>query len=225
MNNPKLLRLRKLNKKLRQEITPLKPLHHSTGDWDFDDDEWELDGSIYVSAPSSLKCLDHDYTDPLFTYVKTTVVPIATVKEGRIETQCRFALDGSNNRHYILFRFQDATNHYQVRFNAQSGEGGRIYCYRFKTGDNATLEFKYSLGIPNNTWFKLRVTWWNDSVGLVIRVELDKGSGWELMFDAYDSQNNWKTIGGRIGLGFCRASKVGSSYQCWFDDTYIYGFP
>jgi hypothetical protein len=70
-----------------------------------------------------------------------------------------------------------------------------------------------------SNWNKVRITWWNDLVGLVIRVELFTGGVWvKFLDDGYDTANEWKDIGGRVGL----KSEANPNTTC-YDDTEIYG--
>lgn len=207
-------RLRELDRKLKQEIAPLQPLHHSSGDWDFANANWILDGTVYVSAPSSLK-----FTANNNTLIKVATVPIANVKEGRIITYLRADADGRGGE--IVFRYQDSDNYYAAVLTFNSS-GATQYIRKYKAGvssDLQTISSIYATGV----WRKFRITWWNDYVGLVIRVERwNTGTlAWETAIaDAYDASNDWKTIGGRIGFGGFHTAWSDGLYV---DDSEIYG--
>lgn len=189
--------------------------HHSSGDWNFLNTSWTLDSTIYVSAPSSLHFTA--YTNN--TKIKVTTVPIANVKEGRIITYLRADLvDGRDID--IVFRYQDDNNYYYFKCIANSG-GGTQSIGRYKDGVNKGFQLGWKV-MSVDTWYKFRITWWNDIVGLVIRVEHWNGSAWETLIpDAYDSENLWQTIGGRIGFGSFH--DLVNCHHFWIDDTEIYG--
>jgi len=194
--------------------------HHSSGDWDFKNTSWELNSTIYTSSPSSLKFkanLNH-------CLVKTTTVPIGNVKEGRIITQwyCAYAYNVFPKTE-IVFRYQDDDNYYMFQIWGDNYAARVHYkIYRRKAGVNTILRTSSTLWAGTGVWRKFRITWWNDYVGVVIRVEYWSGTEWvKLLADAYDSENNWKDVGGRIGLGDFGIG-IDASYF-YFDDTYIYG--
>lgn len=189
-------------------------MHHSTGDWDISG-TWDLDTSIYVSSPSSF----HSNLVGV-AFIKTSVVPIADVKEGRVETEVRN--DHWGNYILIMFRYQDSDNYYYVKYWWSATTDYTIFqIHRVKAGVDTTLKTATKLYGALNTWQKTRVTWWNDYVGLVIRFEYWNGSAWvKGCDDAYDSNNYWEDVGGRICLWL---ESGGSSYDLYVDDTKIYG--
>lgn len=195
--------------------------HHSSGDWDYSSTNWELDEAQYVSAPSSLSVLEIGGVY-LTALVKTTTVPIANVKEGRLETYFRHNHEGVHNKVDFIFRYQDADNCYYLFIRMYDGIDGSLQVYRVKAGVPTLLDHKDVASFAVNTWFRYRVTWWNDYVGLVIRVEKYSAGEWVTEFDAYDSENNWKDIGGRVGAA---SSRFEDPYHVWIDDTKIYGIP
>lgn len=195
----------------------MKP-HHTSGDWDFANANWILDNAVFVSAPSSLHFLANLNNCKL----KPTTVPIANMKEGRIITYVRFSLQVHTE---IIFRWQDDNNYYVVVLGcSQIGFPRNTTVYRRKAAANTLLRQANVIWTPLNTFARVRITWWNDFVGLVIRVEYWDGANWVQFFaDAFDAQNNWKDIGGRIGLGDFALTNAASFL--WFDDTFIYGIP
>lgn len=174
-----------------------------------------LDSAIYVSSPSSL------YTYGIATaLVKTTTVPISSVKEGRIDTYVRS--NRVNQAAMIIFRYQDASNFYYAYFYWTPTAGTVTFeIHRVYGGVDTTLQTGNVTGLNINEWIRIRVTWWNDYVGLVIRFEYWNGSTWVIgCNDAYDSNNYWKDVGGRVGL---KLLYYELGYKVWADDTYIYG--
>lgn len=195
--------------------------HNSTGDWDFSDTKWRLDSADYTSPPSSLRKTWEAGYDATEVLVKTTTVPISSVKEGRIETY--FKLRSGARAESVLevrFRRQDADNYYFVRVFHVVINRLDVIIARNKAGATTTLWSGTASDIWYNVWHNLRVTWWNDSVGLVIRVEYWDGSNWVKIFDAYDSENNWKAQGGRVGFLLLSLS---SWFETSIDDSIIYG--
>jgi len=222
--NPLKERLRRLAAQLKKNRVDLKLLtkDHSTGDWDFSDTNWDLDSSIYVSAPSSLRFkYVGAYTD---CFIKTIVVPIANVKEGRIITQVYLTNTASITMYLlIVFRYQDADNYYFIYIRgAGVADKVDLYIKRRYGGAETSLAGADDIAFPSATWRKLRLTWWNDYVGLVIRLEYWDGSQWVQYYEAYDANNYWKDTGGRVGFrGQCGVSV----YYVQLDDTEIYGIP
>lgn len=195
--------------------------HRSTGDWDFSNTNWQLNSSVYTSAPSSLQFLsDNVFTDVL---IKTAVVPIANVKEGRVITEIRFTDEKSNEAIVrILFRYQDADNYYCVDLVGVNVNYVTVSITRRYATVETTLAGGVNQSWASNVFKRVRVTWWNDYVGLVIRVEYWSGSEWVLWYDAYDANNYWKDVGGRVGIRARRGYYLGYK-AIYIDDTYIYG--
>lgn len=193
----------------------------TTGDWDFSSINWELDEAQYVSSPSSLSCLE-DAGVLLLALVKTDTVPIANVEEGRVITSFRFTISGEDiAKMRVVFRYQDSSNFYYVRIRTTGvSPNAIIEIYRVKAGDSTLLD-SLVVSVAKDVWVQWRVTWWNDYVGLVIRVDRYVSEAWEHQLDAYDSENNWEDIGGRVGIGLIRAGVV--IHFIWADDTAIYG--
>lgn len=191
----------------------------TTGDWDFNNACWKLDDGQYVSSPSSLQsvraspdCLDDPTVQAL---VKTSVVPIASVKEGRIDTKFRYGQASDVNKLLIFFRLQDSNNYYRVRIRGD----GSILITRLKAGVSTTIASGTFSNVIN-TWQRFRIIWWDDAVGLVIRVEMYVSPDWVKKAQGYDTPNYWSDVGGRIGLALL---DNGPAYRVWVDDTIIYG--
>ena len=204
-----------LNRQLHRNMVGMKPLakgHHSTGDWDYSNTDWQLNSSVYVSPPSSFQEL---VTTRVL--IKTAVVPIGAVKEGRLLSMAR--IDRYDNYVNFLLRWQDASNLYRVRIDQGGATIVSIYIEKVKAGVPTELWFG-SQSWATGVWRKLRVTWWNDYVGLVIRVEYWNGESWVIIHDAYDSENLWKDVGGRVGFDLHAYSE---GLATFLDDTEIYG--
>ena len=187
-------------------------VHYSTGDWDYSNTEWQLSSTIYVSPPSSFQELGTTRV-----LVRTTTVGIDKVKEGRLVSY--FRMDRYANYVHFLLRWQDVNNKYRVRFE-QTGTGlVDIYIEKVKGGVVTELWWG-TKSWPTDVWRKIRVTWWNDYVGLVIRVEYWDGENWVIIHDAYDSENLWKDTGGRVGFDI---HSYAAELPSFLDDTEIWG--
>lgn len=184
--------------------------HHSTGDWDFVSEHWTLSNTVYHSAPTSLYFGTTNV--PSGCKIKTSVIPITSVKQGRIITWVRTR---ANTGYRVLIRWQDDDNYYYAQLAVGSVD---FQIYRKKTDDNLELAVcSADEIIPDNTFTKMRITWWDDYVGLAIRIEKWDGEDWVTILEGYDPQNNWSDIGGRIGI----LNK--DTGRWYFDDTDIYG--
>jgi len=190
---------------------------HSTGDWDYSGTNWALDSAKYISAPSAFRT---NLGLNIEVLIKTTTVPIGYVKEGRLVTYFQLTHDNGSWKTDldVRFRKQDASNYYYVRFQRDLTA---IYFCKVVAGSTTTIRTKAISWTKLGVWHLVRVTWWNDYVGLVIRVERFENGAWTFIDEAYDSENLWKTIGGRVGFFF---GGVGDPmFNNWLDDTEIYG--
>ena len=187
-------------------------VHYSTGDWDYSNTEWQLSSTVYVSPPSSFQELGT--TNVL---VKTSTVPIDKVKVGRLVSY--FRMDRYGNYVHCLLRWQDGNNNYRVRFRQTGAELVTVYIEKIKGGVLTEL-WHDDYAWATVVWRKIRVTWWNDYVGLVIRVEYWDGENWVIIHDAYDSENLWKDTGGRVGFD---AHSYSAGLASYVDDTEIWG--
>lgn len=193
----------------------------TTGDWDFSTTHWLLDSSTYVSAPSSWAGKS---TGACRVLIKTSVVPIADVKEGQLVTQLKMTQvmsAGIYSELWLIFRYQDAINFYYVQI-VWDGSTFDWRVRRRKAGVDTDLGTKQNQTYPGTAWRHIRVTWWNDAVGLVIRVERYSAGAWELwMNDSYDADNEWADVGGRVGF----MDVATTLKSCNIDDTQIWGVP
>lgn len=194
----------------------------TTGDWDYSNPDWTLDTSVYVSPPSSFRKNPTAGLTDISVFIKTSVVSIDKVKEGRFVTQLRFFQTDNVSRFEVYFRRQDSLNQYGVEVLWQSA-GGRWRVFRDDAGVRTVLrEVTASSYPPSQVFWLLRVTWYNTPSELLIRVERWTGSAWEKLFDdTLDPLNKWTDIGGRVGFYV-------NSYMGWtqhLDDTEIWGVP
>jgi len=179
-----------------------------TASWDFDSSNYELDTSVYLSAPSSIRTKITNPYSSVIGLVKTSVLPIADVAEGRIIAY--FNANGGThagvNHLKFFFRYQDASNHYLVDIHQVSAPGGNIDVIRVKDGSSTTLGTATDPNWPSYgwSWDGVRITWLGlppDS--LAITVEKYVAGAWTLVMVnggiVYDPSNYWST-GGRVGF-------------------------
>lgn len=192
----------------------------TTADWDFSSANWALSTSYYVSSPSSVR-LRSGVGPTMYTLLKTSVVPISDLKEGMIVTQI---MQRENNWHHeIVFRFQDEDNYYCIYIKMNAG-ADVIQLKKRKDASNTLLKTGTSADwIDAYQWKKIRIRWWNDAIGLLIKMDRWDGSQWVEMLSYYDTPNEWKDIGGRVGFGGINVSTGGNSGSWYYDDTEIWG--
>jgi len=180
----------------------------TTADWDFSTSAWQLQTGDYVTSPSCL-----EMTSLIEVKVKTSVVPIDKVKQGQLITYFR-RIGGMWK---VYFRYQDANNFYAVWYDESvtKWKVQRVY-----GGVSTTLKETTVSGYPSGGWDKIKVTWYDDPAGLVIRVEKWTGTAWEKLWsDVIDTPNYWKTVGGRVG--FYAFPSAAAPWR--IDDTEIWG--
>ena len=213
-------KLRKLDRDLKRHMAGLDPcgcggLHHSPLDWDFLNINWMLDPELYVSPPSSLTGTGATLCCALLASACTLVT------QGRIVGWGLSHVAGGGLWH--IFRNQ-----------APVGTCALIDCYRGNFYNNYarldvyvgggwsvvdTRNFYDGINLDANTWYKLRLTWW-ESMGIMwVRYEWWHNEAWEqLCDDIQDANNRWgeatsPTIN-RVGLYF--------RDRYHFDDTEIW---
>jgi len=196
-----------------------------TVDWDFYNANWALDTQVYVSAPSALRL-----NNPNYALLKQGAVNIA-IKNGRIETYIRhtgnFVL-GAARALYFRATYPDGSfsggSAYFIGLGGTStGSGVAVDTAGLgfvSDGSGSTFtQANITPSIRANTWYKIRVTWWESSGVLVARLEYYNGEQWApLCPDFTDNQNrNASSSTLRVGVG----NYFASSYA-WYDDTVIY---
>lgn len=202
-----------------------KAEHHSIIDWDFQTGMYKaLDTTVYVSAPSSLKC----------TYVAGTPV-YATLLCRHPDTLCI-----AQGEVRTWYRSNDRTSPFFLVFRNQKplGEADYNNCYFWSITGNMAYLIRRIDGVPLivgnfsfaywlvNTWYQWRTIYWNgiNLLGVpALNVELYQkvGAEWvKLGSTLYDVANQWATSKiNRSGLG----GDVNNVYLKYFDDTEIWG--
>ena len=208
----------------------IEPLHHSTGDWD-KYGVWTLDAVIFRSAPSSWRVND---TAESGGDIKTTIVDNLTMREGRWEWYARNNAWTASKEAYwfVYYRHQDALNWYRAGFSYFLDEGGSGTAFQYRidkkvagviTNIGQSTDFAGSKGWSSDVFEGFRVTWWNDYVGLVNRLEKYYAGAWHILMDIYDAPNHFKTLGGRTGFRMRQEDFADKSH--WNEDISIYGLP
>lgn len=196
----------------------------TTGDWDFSGTNWALDVAVYVSSPSSVR---RNGSGNLIYTAKNTIAPPTYLKEGRLVTYFRleqWAYGGVDSQIMFLFRYQSEWNTYFVSAKRTVTDAMDWVIGRYIDGFLTTLKSATLTTLPFGAFNKLRITFWKDAAGLVIRVEYWNGSAWvSLVSDTYDSADQWGDVGGKIGFKDIGVSG-GPATSAYIDDTEIWGF-
>jgi len=193
----------------------------ATSDWDFGSNVWQLDTSIYISAPSSLKLSNGAVTYALLCKYSGTI----NIPQGRIVSYLKSSYNwGNTSAPYIAFFFRnqtaigstpDWTKGYAIKIQLSSS---LVYLYRDGSQLGSTISITNK---PSDAtqWNQYRVTWWTDpeGAGLMIRLEYWDGSEWVKMInDLNDPHNKYATSSiNRVGL-------TAISSPVWVDDTEIW---
>jgi hypothetical protein len=193
------------------EPPAMKPIMPgATTDWDFSSTSWNLDTTIYVSPPSSLRSYG---AIAECKYTGTTNLP-----QGRIKTYIMFDSSGSpsnfNFRNQVPVGSVNTNNTYHIIFSRNS-----LWYSRYVGGSSTTLVVYSGLPLLDyGVWLQMQLTWWNDvgGAGLMIRFECPIGT--KRNPDVNDPVNQWATS------SINRCGFIGASgYPCHFDDTEIWG--
>jgi hypothetical protein len=201
-------------------------------EWDFYAGYWNLDTSIYVSAPSSLKFIRNANIGQGTTckYDATLNIP-----EGRIVTYVRSQTNTDTvYAQWLLlgFRINTAPGSSGFYFSTYPPNGsywsdGYTLQYRFIDGTyylkrgSTTVTSGVASALAFDTWHLLRLTWWSDpgGAGLMLRLERWDGSDWVKLFDDLnDPTNQTGASYNRVGIG----AHTKTNYAMWYDDTEIY---
>ena len=196
------------------------PKHHSLADWDFRAGlVYALDNVIFISAPSSIR-ITPTIANTIHVLSLNRDAACITLPEGRIETQWRVTGIGTGAGCGVIFRNQgalgviDEANTYYVNFFSESAVVAKT------VGGGVTALGSWALGHVTNTWYRERVTWWNEAPVLLIRYEYWDGANW--VIPAADITDPAPDFGAsatnRVGLG---SLNIGAN--AYYDDTMIYG--
>jgi len=205
-------------------VTPFQ-LPGVTSDWDFYNTYWSLDAQVYVSPPSSLKI---HWTNLALLRQAAVGCPI---QDGRIETYMRHSGAGSTSlRRFLIFRAthpDGATQYYATYILAltasQMGSGAPVTTAGLLYNDGSNNYTVASSGISPelnaDTWYQVRLTWWESSGVLVARFEYNNNGQWTPLCPDFTDPQNRNATSSTLKVGVSGAP--GYTY-IWFDDTVIY---
>jgi len=196
-----------------------------TSDWNFYNANWSLDAQVYVSPPSSLKI---HWTNLALLRQAAVGRPI---RNGRIETYMRHSGAGNTSlMWFLIFRAthpDGATQYYATYVLAltasQVGPGtpvtkaGILYYDGSNTYTVASSEISPRLAA--NTWYQVRLTWWESSGVLVARFEYNNNGQWTPLCPDFTDPQNRNATSSTLKVGV--SASFADTYT-WFDDTVIY---
>ncbi len=190
--------------------------HHTWTDWDWSDENWELNTGMYVSAPSSLR-----FTGAAMTLNLCNLVDSRCLPQGKLVT---FFNAYDDIYGIIHFRNQkavpdvDFVNCYYVLL-----EENRIRLYRRVNSADSNLGDWTPLN-TRNQWRKWTVTWWlfkepYEDVDCRIRIRGDVAGVDPLFEETVDDPNNqWA----ESEVNRCGLAGVNPTWPQNFDDTEIW---
>jgi hypothetical protein len=164
--------------------------HHTFADWDFQNANWTLDGTIYHTEAPSLHGLGSNQA--LIKHATT-----GALSNGRLVFWTRSSSIG----YLTEFSFRD---------QVADGNADQENTYRLTVKEDEMTFDKYIAGTPNpidtkaftwvwaiNAWYKIRVTWWTSVDRIYVRVERWTGTEWvtlggEADTDFEDTDDQWK---------------------------------
>ena len=211
--------------KLKPLRVPFDPPHHTADvDWDWSHTDWSLTDEVYVSEPKCLKWWSAHIPRrvTLCKHAGTTAL-----NEGRMVTQFRVTNDDCGVG--FAFRNQAAVgtaNEAYMYWLLLMPDGTNVYLVKFLNSVQTIIDVKKFGGgftLPNNTWRKIRVTWWETGGVIYVRVEWYNGGEWtKICDDFFDADNLWSGEAvNRCGLAFMR--HAATNYIMYTDDTEVWG--
>lgn len=184
--------------------------HASFNDWGFENANWRLVTTQFVSLPSSLSAVG------TCTVLCKRMGYLGLV-DGQMSTWWRTSILGGPKR--LIFRNQaiDPAVNYLNCYYIQQIQNQLYYrLYRRVAGvDTMVVQIGGCPAVNLNQWYNFRVSWWSDWGQLRVRLERWVGDGYELegTDDAIDPLDMWNATGvGRSGIYL-------SSASVWYDDT------
>lgn len=183
-------------------------------DWDIDGTHWKDYSLTHFRYHSEDCCFHWHKNERQEILVKTSEVPIADVKEGRLVFWFFHESDAEVDSFLLAFRHQDANDHYVAHLCPRTN---LIWIRQVSGGVTTTLASGTWI-YGTDEWHKVRITWFEDPDwgGLVIMFERWDGAEWVKIIYAHDVDNKWSATGGRVGF---RAQ----DHTVWIDDVEILG--
>ena len=187
-------------------------------DWDYINGNQNLDGSTYVSAPSSLRQSNTEYYQTLYAICK--VGATTALVNARIVGWVRVWYIGTLDRPRLIFyfRFQNINNDYHLEI---SPEDGNWYFAKIVDGSGTLLGTQpLTFAVEANTWYKFRATLWESGGYVYGRLERWDAPNWvQQGSDIADTSPSFPG-GGKVGVGMYMHDY---GRAVWHDDTEIWG--
>ena len=181
-------------------------------DWDFENSNWTIDSGQYVSSPSSLKNTGN-------CNILSRRSNCQNLPQGRVIFWWRAtgtALWLSiHMRNQAALGTADRQNCYTL---VRTLSGSQAQVNRYEAGTSVWYQ---SFGTPAallaDTWYKFRVTWWNNWGKIRFRLERWNGSAWvQEGSDIEDSTNKWNTSSvNRVGLQLINLTEYHDDTELW----------
>ena len=187
-------------------------------DWDYINGSHNLDGSTYISAPSSLRQRNTACYQYLFAICK--VGATTALVNARIVGWARVLYTGTLDRPrpIFYFRFQNINNFYSLAINPKEGNWGlgKIVGGDVTDLGSQSLTFTFEA----TTWYKFRATLWESGGYVYCRLERWVETSWvQQGSDISDTSPSFPG-GGKVGVGMYM---VDFYRTVWHDDTEIWG--
>jgi len=215
-----------------QKMPELKPrqvtsklTHHSANvDWDWNRADWSLTTEQYVSEPKCLKWLATSSPWPvtLCKHAGTTVL-----NEGRVVTWIRPT--SINCGMGVVFRNQAAvgtSNYNNTYIPNLAPVSSNVNFSRVVNGTPLRVDTKAFGGgftMPNDTWRKIRVTWWESGGILYVRFEWFDDPDWVNICDEFSDVDNLWSGEAVNRCGLFTAIIAGGAKVVYADDTEVWG--
>jgi len=195
-------------------------LRATVSDWDFElgySGNYALSTVQFISAPTSLRNQNANIACVVCNYPGSTALA-----SGRVETWY-FKAGASYTRSLgFCCRLQYPTwaSRYDAYQVVTDGVGTAVAYIR----EGGTTRRSASIAEPPvNTWFNLRLTWWESGAWLILRFERYYSGAWQNDLGDYPDESPSYTSGvRRCGLYWVGHSTTEFTYT---DDTVIYGPP
>jgi hypothetical protein len=146
--------------------------------------------------------------------------------EGRITAWQYPSFNGSSEPRAYAFRYQDVDNHYGVAINDDTST---LYLAKKEAGGWTQVDSQSLTSYDGSVaWSQHRLTFWQDSGTLNVRLEQDTGSGYSAVATDMSDTNPSLGTGGGMGLqnssqlsDFLHNSSNGAQNVFW-DDVEVY---
>lgn len=185
-------------------------LPDTTGDWTFQDTNWQLSNVHYVSSPSALM-------QKASGLIICTAAGIHPINEGMVASY--FYKEGATYGRYIGFTFRHQgsgswTLHYDLVLPVQTGATSTLSLKL----DGSSVDSQTGMTTSVNSWFKRRGKFWESESHLIARWELADGTqeGRDLISNANKYSGDPDNYSGLECQGHASTDRM------WVDDTEIW---